>query len=416
MGRSIYCSSCKKEKELSCLNESQCKSCKSERQKKARIRKRLEAGLLLERKAYCETCLEKQKQGISIKGRCTSCAVIFNRERLQKKREESGLPPPQVRDGKFCHVCNIPKVDGRCVTCRSRMLAQRTKRISEERAKRREEKGLRPYGSGRSPTCAYCDKIKEIPNRYLCNECKSKYDKAKRNESNENCSTLICKCGKQKQSTQKKLCDDCRNENKRVKNLLDARKNRAKNGSKVNRSIHCSRCGLIKEHKERGYCLACERERYYEKDKPDCATCGAIKQNPRDAYCHECKRIKAQIKSIEEGRRFKNEEGRKTTCSNCGIEKEANYLSGGYCMKCKSQAKKINRPFRSQEQIFKDDSRILTRLAIKKGFLIRKPCEICNTEVDVQAHHDDYSRPLDVRWLCRKHHQEHHKNLDKKDN
>ena len=36
-----------------------------------------------------------------------------------------------------------------------------------------------------------------------------------------------------------------------------------------------------------------------------------------------------------------------------------------------------------------------------------KNCEICgNPKVD--AHHDDYSRPRDVRWLCRAHHRQHH--------
>jgi hypothetical protein len=45
--------------------------------------------------------------------------------------------------------------------------------------------------------------------------------------------------------------------------------------------------------------------------------------------------------------------------------------------------------------------------ALKRGRLIRSPCEICKTE-PVEAHHDDYSKPLDVRWLCRQHHAIHH--------
>lgn len=45
--------------------------------------------------------------------------------------------------------------------------------------------------------------------------------------------------------------------------------------------------------------------------------------------------------------------------------------------------------------------------AIRSGALIRKPCEVCGA-IKTEAHHDDYSKPLDVRWLCRKHHLEHH--------
>lgn len=46
--------------------------------------------------------------------------------------------------------------------------------------------------------------------------------------------------------------------------------------------------------------------------------------------------------------------------------------------------------------------------AISKGELQRLPCEVCG-EPKSEAHHDDYSDALNVRWLCRKHHKEHHR-------
>ena len=38
----------------------------------------------------------------------------------------------------------------------------------------------------------------------------------------------------------------------------------------------------------------------------------------------------------------------------------------------------------------------------------RLPCEVCG-ERKTHAHHDDYSKPLEVKWLCKKHHDEHHR-------
>jgi hypothetical protein len=45
-------------------------------------------------------------------------------------------------------------------------------------------------------------------------------------------------------------------------------------------------------------------------------------------------------------------------------------------------------------------------MAILRGKMQRRPCEVCGRKA--HAHHDDYSRPLDVRWLCPLHHRHHH--------
>lgn len=47
---------------------------------------------------------------------------------------------------------------------------------------------------------------------------------------------------------------------------------------------------------------------------------------------------------------------------------------------------------------------------IQRGKIARGSCEVCGA-TPAEAHHDDYSKPLDVRWLCRPHHREHHRNL-----
>jgi hypothetical protein len=307
MGRSIYCSSCKKEKEPACLNESRCKACKSEAAKLRRKRKRVLIGKpedRPERQGKCPECKDKQASGISIAGRCNKCVTISNNERRHALRAEQGLEAIPIRDSSFCHTCQIPKVDGRCIPCRRRL-------ASERKAKKRLEKGLRPWGSGRKPACYDCGNTKEQSEKSYCDACQSKRDKIRWRQViapqvNQKKVTDICECGKQKESTRHFYCNECLLTRKRESTKLAARRRR-------------------KKLKEDGFILVVQALSPEEK---------LIRQAARD---------------------------------------------------------------------------YLNRL-IRRGVVKRKDCEVCGSDKNVEAHHDDYEKPMDVRWLCRIHHDEHHKN------
>ena len=53
------------------------------------------------------------------------------------------------------------------------------------------------------------------------------------------------------------------------------------------------------------------------------------------------------------------------------------------------------------------NARYLVKRAIAKGIIVKQPCFICG-ETDVQAHHEDYSKPLEVIFLCRNCHYKRH--------
>lgn len=60
----------------------------------------------------------------------------------------------------------------------------------------------------------------------------------------------------------------------------------------------------------------------------------------------------------------------------------------------------------------KQAARKLAHKAAKAGKIEKLPCEFADcTQVKVEAHHPDYSKPLEVLWLCRAHHLELHKQL-----
>lgn len=56
---------------------------------------------------------------------------------------------------------------------------------------------------------------------------------------------------------------------------------------------------------------------------------------------------------------------------------------------------------------YKCDSRSTLNIAVKRGDIKKEPCVVCG-DINSVAHHEDYSKPLSVIWMCQKCHINYH--------
>ena len=119
------------------------------------------------------------------------------------------------------------------------------------------------------------------------------------------------------------------------------------------------------------------------------------------------------MKCIVCGNEFEGKETRKV-CSRkcvgvlCGRAKHLKHPQYGidnpnykHGFRCNDNQIKLIRTIKSRIQV-----------KVENGNIKKEPCEICETNENVLAHHDDYSKPFEVRWLCRKHHGNWHREND----
>lgn len=114
-------------------------------------------------------------------------------------------------------------------------------------------------------------------------------------------------------------------------------------------------------------------------------------------------------------------------CTKCGRELSLskfhrdNRKGRGYysqCRDCKAECKRqakdkllqsqYKRRERKKEELSpKRKAYNKVYYALKAGKLIKPAqCEICKSTENIQAHHKDYSKPLEVDWVCQKCHVE----------
>lgn len=73
---------------------------------------------------------------------------------------------------------------------------------------------------------------------------------------------------------------------------------------------------------------------------------------------------------------------------------------GKSCIPTKAKKAEINKRYMANNPQKKKAHSLCQHLPIQ-------PCEKCGNP-KAERHHDDYAKPREVRWLCKKHHMEHH--------
>lgn len=132
-----------------------------------------------------------------------------------------------------------------------------------------------------------------------------------------------------------------------------------------------------------------------------------------------CSRCKLVLDLSRFSKNWRSKSGYRSRCKSCGVfeagewYKRNKLASKIYHDKWKRteagiESKRRSNARREREQPWRGKAVRAVNNAIRDRRLFRGPCEVCGTTERVQGHHDDYSKPLDVRWLCFKHHLEFH--------
>lgn len=108
---------------------------------------------------------------------------------------------------------------------------------------------------------------------------------------------------------------------------------------------------------------------------------------------------------------------RKPFCSKCGDLLEKTRVGRySYCKKCHAEYMRLYRPKHrdlSPEAKMKANVRSITKYYVKVGRITKGTCIKCGS-FDTQAHHNDYAKPLEVEWMCRRCHLLEHGHKPKK--
>lgn len=129
--------------------------------------------------------------------------------------------------------------------------------------------------------------------------------------------------------------------------------------------------------------------------------------------CSRCKQAKDSKEFYKDKRR---KTGLYSSCKRCHQDHWAspNKLSFQTRASCMKEWKRKNRDkYREIMARWKEKSKEKISAhqkiyrELRMGRISKEPCVDCGS-MNVHAHHEDYSKPMSVIWLCAKHHKQRH--------
>ena len=131
----------------------------------------------------------------------------------------------------------------------------------------------------------------------------------------------------------------------------------------------------------------------------------------KDKKCFKC----GEVKSLSDFyKHAQMKDGHLNKCKTCNKKDVASnrldnidyYRDYDKKRGCRITNEKLKEYRKSNPKKYK--AQIMVNNHLRSGNLHKLPCETCGRK-DVHGHHDDYDKPLNVRWLCPVHHNLWHK-------
>lgn len=152
----------------------------------------------------------------------------------------------------------------------------------------------------------------------------------------------------------------------------------------------------------------------------NCIECGIefMRVSNSQKRCQSCNKEKIRLSDLKQSKEWRQKYPDKAKETNKKSKLKHKDKITEYAKKYYEEHKSdpkfiLNRNSRTLKHYYANPTKAKARVAVThaiRGGRLSKPilCEYCNQEKRLEGHHDDYNKPLEVKWLCKNCHETYH--------